>query len=96
MPEPQVIHRPLHQLADLTARERLAERKITLTLSDAAKKHLVSVGYDPAYGARPLKRVIQKEIENPLAKKLLAGDVPDSSTVTVDYDDSHDGLVFRV
>jgi ATP-dependent Clp protease ATP-binding subunit ClpB len=77
-------------------RERLAERKITLTLSVEAKKHLVTVGYDPAYGARPLKRVIQKEIENPLAKKLLAGDVPDGSTVTVEYDISHDALVFTI
>jgi ATP-dependent Clp protease ATP-binding subunit ClpB len=75
-------------------RERLADRKITLELSTEAKKHLVRVGYDPAYGARPLKRTIQKEIENGLAKKLLAGTVPDGSTIRVDYDDGYDALVF--
>ena len=58
-------------------RKRLAERKITLELTDAAKAHLVKVGYDPAYGARPLKRTIQKEIETPLARMLLKGDIPD-------------------
>ncbi len=58
------------QLAGLRA--RLAERHIELALTDAARKHLVKVGYDPAYGARPLKRAIQKEVETPLARKLVA------------------------
>ncbi len=75
-------------------RERLANRKITLALTDEAKAHLVRVGYDPAYGARPLKRVIQKEVETPLAKRLLQGAIPDGTTVTADYDASHDGLTF--
>jgi ATP-dependent Clp protease ATP-binding subunit ClpB len=75
-------------------RHRLAERKITLTLTDAAKKHVVEVGYDPSYGARPLKRTIQKEIETPLARLLLMGEVRDGVTVTVDYDPSHDALKF--
>jgi ATP-dependent Clp protease ATP-binding subunit ClpB len=75
-------------------RSRLAERKIGLTLTDAAKKHLVAVGYDPAYGARPLKRTIQKEIETPLARMLLKGEVRDGATVTVDHDPSHDRLSF--
>ncbi|WP_434353996.1 ATP-dependent chaperone ClpB [Psychrobacter sp. HD31] len=60
------------QLARL--RERLAERELGLELSEDAMKQLVSVGYDPVYGARPLKRAIQQEIENPLSLKLLAGD----------------------
>jgi ATP-dependent Clp protease ATP-binding subunit ClpB len=77
-------------------RERLADRKITLVLTDAAKKHVVQVGYDPNYGARPLKRTLQKEIETGLAKRMLKGDIPDGSTVTVDYDPSHDGLTFKV
>ncbi|MEO2089870.1 MAG: type VI secretion system ATPase TssH, partial [Gemmataceae bacterium] len=77
-------------------RERLADRKITLVLTDAAKKHVVQVGYDPNYGARPLKRTLQKEIETGLAKRMLKGDIPDGSTVTVDYNPSHDGLTFRV
>ncbi len=76
-------------------RERLAERKIMVKLTDAAKKHLVGIGYDPAYGARPLKRTIQKEIETPLARMLLKGEARDGVTVEVDYDVAHDGLVFK-
>ena len=77
-------------------RHRLAERKVTLALSDEAKRHLVRVGHDPAYGARPLKRAIQKEVETPLARRLLAGDIPDGSAVTADYDPGHDALTFVV
>ena len=75
-------------------RERLTDRKVTLILTDAAKAHLVRVGYDPAYGARPLKRTIQKEVETPLAKRLLQGAVPDGAAVTADYDAGHDALTF--
>jgi ATP-dependent Clp protease ATP-binding subunit ClpB len=80
------------QLGNL--RKRLAERKVGLTLTEAAKHHVVRSGYDPAYGARPLKRAIQKEIETPLARLLLKGEVPDGATVTVDYDPAHDALSF--
>ena len=80
------------QLGNLRA--RLAERKITIALADEAKKHLVARGFDPAYGARPLKRTLQKEIETPLARMLLAGEVREGSAVTVDYDPSHDRLIF--
>ena len=62
-------------------RARLADRRITLEVTDQAKAHLVRVGYEPAYGARPLKRAIQREIETPLARKILAGDVRDGDTV---------------
>ncbi len=62
-------------------RARLAERHIELTITDAVREHLVRVGYDPAYGARPLKRAIQKEIETPLARKLVAGDIRDGQSV---------------
>jgi ATP-dependent Clp protease ATP-binding subunit ClpB len=75
-------------------RKRLEDRKITIRLTDAAKQHVVRVGYEPAYGARPLKRTIQREIETPLARLLLQGDVRDGSTVEVDYDMSHDALKF--
>jgi ATP-dependent Clp protease ATP-binding subunit ClpB len=75
-------------------RERLADRKITLTLTDAAKTHLVEVGHDPVYGARPLKRTIQRLIETALAKKLLGGEITDGQNVAVDYDLSHDTLTF--
>jgi ATP-dependent Clp protease ATP-binding subunit ClpB len=65
-------------------RARLAERHIDLSLADAAREYLVRVGYDPAFGARPLKRAIQKEIETPLARKLVAGDIRDGQSVHVD------------
>jgi ATP-dependent Clp protease ATP-binding subunit ClpB len=65
-------------------RARLAERHIEITLSDAAREHLVRVGYDPAYGARPLKRAIQKEIETPLARRLVAGEIRDGQKVHVE------------
>ena len=76
-------------------RTRLAERKITLELTDEAKSHLVEVGYDSAYGARPLKRTIQKLIETALAKKLMLGEIADGARVSVDYDLGRDGLVFE-
>ncbi len=68
-------------------RHRLAERHIELVLTDAARERLVKVGYDPAYGARPLKRAIQKEIETPLARKLVAGEIRDGHKVVVDERD---------
>ena len=68
-------------------RARLADRRITLTLTDAARADLVRTGYDPRYGARPLKRAIQKKIETPLGKLLLQGAVKDGQTVTVDAGD---------
>jgi ATP-dependent Clp protease ATP-binding subunit ClpB len=67
-------------------RARLEERHIRIELTDAARTHLVRAGYDPSYGARPLKRAIQKEIETPLARRLLAGEVHDGETLLVDFD----------
>ncbi|MEM9107634.1 MAG: AAA family ATPase, partial [Pseudomonadota bacterium] len=61
----------------------LIERKITLDLSDDARDWLADKGYDPAYGARPLKRVIQKFVQDPLAEKVLAGDIADGQTVAI-------------
>jgi ATP-dependent Clp protease ATP-binding subunit ClpB len=74
--------------------ERLGERNIELRLTEAAKKHLATKGYDPAYGARPLKRLIQREIENELALKLLDGTFGEGDTVEVDVEG--DGLTFRL
>jgi len=65
----------------------VAERKIEIELSDAARTLLADKGYDPAYGARPLKRVIQKSVQDPLAEEILAGDVKDGDTVKVDVKD---------
>jgi ATP-dependent Clp protease ATP-binding subunit ClpB len=71
----------------------LAERKITLELDDAAKDWLGKKGYDPAYGARPLKRVIQKYVQDPLAEMVLAGKIHDGETVKVTA--GKDGLLFN-
>jgi ATP-dependent Clp protease ATP-binding subunit ClpB len=76
-------------------RQRLADRHLGLELSDTAKTHLVEVGYDPTYGARPLKRAIQKEIETPLGRLILQGKVRGGQTVKVDYDEAAQGLVFN-
>src|SRR4051812_41365801 len=74
-------------------RKRLAERKITLELTDPAKELLAREGFDPIYGARPLKRTIQKEIVQPLAIKLLQGEFHDGDTIEVALEDGH--LAFR-
>jgi ATP-dependent Clp protease ATP-binding subunit ClpB len=65
-------------------RERLAERGLSLALSDEAKETIAEAGWDPAYGARPLKRAIQRLLENPLAIRLLEGDFGEGDTVRVD------------
>jgi ATP-dependent Clp protease ATP-binding subunit ClpB len=65
----------------------LKDRKITMELTDAARRWLARVGYDPVYGARPLKRSVQKHLQDPLAELILSGSVPDGSTVKVDEGD---------
>jgi ATP-dependent Clp protease ATP-binding subunit ClpB len=75
-------------------RQRLAERKIQLHLTRAAQAHLVRTGYDPHYGARPLKRAIQREIETPIGIRLLRGDVREGQTIVVDYDADSGTLTF--
>ena len=70
--------------------KRLAERDLKLDISPAALDQLVEVGYDPTFGARPLKRAIQTHLENPLAQRILAGDFVPGSTVHVDYKDGED------
>jgi ATP-dependent Clp protease ATP-binding subunit ClpB len=65
---------------------RLADRQLVLEFSDRAKDHLAERGYDPVYGARPLKRVIQNEVETPLARQLIAGAVADGTRLRVDVD----------
>jgi ATP-dependent Clp protease ATP-binding subunit ClpB len=64
----------------------LAPRGITVELDDAALTFLANKGYDPAYGARPLKRVIQTELQNPLAEALLKGEITDKMNVKISYD----------
>jgi len=77
----------LKQIVDIQLnglRKRLADRHIDLELTDRARGHLVRSGYDPAYGARPLKRAIQREIETPMARRILGGEVRDGHHVVVD------------
>jgi ATP-dependent Clp protease ATP-binding subunit ClpB len=76
-------------------RNLLAERRIEIELSDAAKDLLAEKGYDPHYGARPLKRAIQRLIQDPLAMRILEGDFPEGSKVSVDVRLSGDALEFR-
>jgi ATP-dependent Clp protease ATP-binding subunit ClpB len=71
---------------------RLGARRITLDVTDAAKEWLAVTGWDPAYGARPLRRLVQQAIGDRLAKALLAGDVRDGDTVRVDLDEAADAL----
>jgi ATP-dependent Clp protease ATP-binding subunit ClpB len=70
------------QVADV--RRRLAERRIELELSDDARELIARAGYDPVYGARPLRRYIQREVETRIARALLAGEVTEGSTIRVD------------
>jgi ATP-dependent Clp protease ATP-binding subunit ClpA len=81
----------LEQIVDLLVDDllgRLTERGVTVQLSEAARKALVKEGYDPTYGARPLRRVVQRRIENPLARRVLSGEVSPGSTVDVDVTDA--------
>ena len=87
------------QLADIAElqlerlRSRLAERKLSLELTDAAKEVLAEAGWDPTYGARPLKRALQRLVENPLAQRLLEGEFAEGDTIRVDAQDGE--LVFE-
>jgi len=87
------------QLADIAElqlerlRARLAERKLSLELTDAAKEVLAEAGWDPTYGARPLKRALQRLVENPLAQRLLEGEFAEGDTIRVDAQNGE--LVFE-
>jgi len=88
----------LTHIVELQVRElatRLADRRITLDVTEAAREWLALTGYDPAYGARPLRRLVQKEIGDRLARAMLAGEVRDGDTVVVDREDDLDSLVVR-
>jgi ATP-dependent Clp protease ATP-binding subunit ClpB len=77
----QIVERQVQLL-----RSRVAERKITLDLTDAARDHLAEEGFDPAFGARPLRRLLQRELQDRLALMLLAGEVHEGDRVLVDVD----------
>ncbi|MBE6651481.1 MAG: ATP-dependent chaperone ClpB [Ruminococcaceae bacterium] len=80
----------IKKIVDLTLaslKERLEAQRITLSVTDAAKEHLAENGYDPQFGARPLKRYIKHTVETLVAKKIIGGDISESSTVIVDVED---------
>ena len=79
------------QLGNL--RRLLADRKIDLRLSEAAKDWLANTGYDPVYGARPLKRTLQRYVQDPLALKILSGEFKEGDQIVVEAD--HEGLYFE-
>jgi ATP-dependent Clp protease ATP-binding subunit ClpB len=88
----------IKQIVEIQTRslqKRLADRKISLELSEAAKELVAREGYDPVFGARPLKRAIQREIENPLSKLLLQGAFHDGDTIVVDVAPLGGGLAFE-
>ena len=78
---------PIVDLQVARVQALLKDRKIVLELTEAAKRWLGRVGYDPVYGARPLKRAVQRYLQDPLAEKILQGEVPDGSTVRIDEGD---------
>ncbi|MCM0033150.1 ATP-dependent chaperone ClpB [Sandarakinorhabdus limnophila] len=80
----QEVMAPIVDIQVSRVQALLKDRKVTLDLTDAARRWLARVGYDPVYGARPLKRTVQKHLQDPLAELILAGEVPDGSTVKVD------------
>jgi ATP-dependent Clp protease ATP-binding subunit ClpB len=92
-----VIFRPLSrdQIGEIVeiqmkgVNERLADRQMHLTITPAAEQWLADKGYDPAFGARPLKRVIQREVLDKLARMVLSGELRDGETVTIDADGDH-------
>jgi ATP-dependent Clp protease ATP-binding subunit ClpB len=88
----------LKQIVDIQLehlRARLQEHKLSLELTEAAKKQIAREGYDPVFGARPLKRAIQRDIQNPLAFKILQGEFHEGDTIEADYATAEPGFVFR-
>jgi ATP-dependent Clp protease ATP-binding subunit ClpC len=89
----------LEQIVDLLLKEcaqNLKSRDLTMEFGEEAKKFLVKVGYDPAYGARPLRRAVQQHVEDPLSEEVLRGNIPDGSTVHVEPDADGEKLLFKV
>jgi ATP-dependent Clp protease ATP-binding subunit ClpC len=88
----------LRKIVDLMIKDletRLSERKMYIELTEKAKSWLAKEGYDPVYGARPLRRVIERHVENPLSGKVLRGEFQEGDTVKVDVDKDGKGLTFK-
>jgi ATP-dependent Clp protease ATP-binding subunit ClpC len=82
------------QMAEV--QERLSEHGLTVELTDTAREWLAQIGYDPSFGARPLKRALQKHIESPLSVKLLGGEFSSGDTVVADVDEAEEDLIFHL
>jgi ATP-dependent Clp protease ATP-binding subunit ClpC len=94
----ELAEEQLRKIVDLMVKDletRLSERNMSIELTEKAKSWLSKEGYDPAYGARPLRRVIEKHIENPLSSKVLRGELKEGDTVKVDADKDGKGLTFK-
>ena len=92
----ELTEEQLRSIVDLLVKDlqqRLGDRKLEVELTEAAKSWLARVGYDPAYGARPLRRAIGRYVENPLSTKLLKGEFSPGDTIVVDGSDG--GLTFK-
>jgi ATP-dependent Clp protease ATP-binding subunit ClpC len=93
----QLTEEQLRNIVDLMVKDlqgRLADRKLNIELTEEAKSWLVKEGYDPVYGARPLRRAVERYVENPLSAKILQGEFSEGDAVIVDLGD--DGLTFTV
>jgi len=98
-----VLFKPLtldeiEQIVTLLTRDlstRLAERQINIEISDAARHFIAETGYDPVYGARPLRRFIQRQLETRIGRALIAGEVSDGATLRVDLDDGELGITYE-
>jgi ATP-dependent Clp protease ATP-binding subunit ClpC len=92
----ELTEEQLRSVVDLMVKDlqnRLAERKLSLKITDEAKSWLAKVGYDPVYGARPLRRAIERYVENPLSSRLLRGEFKENDTIKVGK--GADGLTFK-
>ena len=76
-------------------RKRLAEKRMTLSLTNKATEALAEKGYDPAFGARPLKRAIQKYIQDPLSKEILEEKLRDGDAIEIDWNSEEEGFLIR-
>jgi ATP-dependent Clp protease ATP-binding subunit ClpC len=88
----ELTEEQLRQIVEMMVKDlqkRLAERKLTLEITEAAKSWLAKVGFDPIYGARPLRRAVERYMENPLSAKILGGEFKEGDTVTVDLVDEN-------
>jgi len=89
----------MEQIVDLQMqeiRERMDEQAITVELTEAARKWLAGEGYDPAFGARPLKRAIQKYLEDPMAEVIIEASIKEGDTIAVGFDENKEEITVKV